>query len=88
MIWKESVSGRHQASEDPDSTQADRDILIFLSTNLMGSIDIIKPLSTSLEPALSMNPGNIEINFKECRESNQGALGEECKCCHCAMQLP
>ena len=54
----------------------------------MGSINIFKPLSSYLQPAWSINFSNIKINYRECRESNPGLLGEKQECNLCAMQLP
>ena len=56
---------------------------------MTGSIDILKPLSTLLKAAPSINPSNIE-NFGE-RFSGEprillGLLGEKQECYLCAMQ--
>ena len=53
----------------------------------MGLINIYKPLSTFLLPALPINLSNIEINFWECRELNLGPLGEKQECFLCAARL-
>ena len=44
---------------------------------LMGLINIIKLLSTFLEPVPSINLSNIAINFGKCPELNPGPLGEK-----------
>ena len=58
----------------------------------MGSINIFKPLSTFLSPALLITLSDIENFhlkfFGECWESNLGLLGEKQVCYLCAMQPP
>ena len=52
----------------------------------MGSIDIIKPMSSVLSSALGKSQQHQEKNSWECRESNLGLLGEKQVCYLCAMQ--
>ena len=54
----------------------------------MGSIDIIKPLTTFLQPVPWININNIEINFHECQESNLGPPGAKRECYLCTMLPP
>ena len=54
----------------------------------MGSIDIIKALSTVLSCAVNMSQQHREKISCECRESNLGLLGEKQVCYLCAMPPP
>ena len=54
----------------------------------MGLVNIFKPLSTFLLPPLLINLSKIEINYRVCRESNRGLLGEKQECYLGAIQLP
>ena len=54
----------------------------------MGLIDIIKPPSTVLSSAINKSKQHLEKNYRECRESNLGLLGEKQVCYLCAMQPP
>ena len=54
----------------------------------MGSIDIVKPLSTVLSSAGYKSQQHQEKNYWECRESNLGPLGAKQECYHCARQSP
>ena len=53
----------------------------------MGSIDIIKPLSTVLSCAINKSQQNQDKNSWECRESNLGLLSELQVCYLFATQL-
>ena len=54
----------------------------------MGSMDIIKPLSTVLRNAVNKSQQYREKNSWECRESNSGLLGEKQVCYLCAKKFP
>ena len=53
----------------------------------MGSIDIIKHLSTVLSSDVNKSQQHLVKNSWECRESNPGLLGEKQSCYLCA-ELP
>ena len=53
----------------------------------MGSIDIIKPLSTVLSNAINESQQHYEKNSWEHQESNPGLLDEKQKCYLCAKCL-
>ena len=54
----------------------------------MVSINIFKPMSNFLKPALSINLSNIKINFREDQESNPGLLSKKKEYYLCAMPPP
>ena len=54
----------------------------------MGTIDIVRPLSTDLSVAVNKSQQHREKNSWERRESNPGLLGEKQVCYLCAMQPP
>ena len=54
----------------------------------MGTIDIIKRLSTLISSAVNKSQQHQDKNSWECRESNPGLLGEKQVCHLCAMQAP